>query len=789
MTTYRIPAPDGKTYRIEGPAGASQDEIKAEVIRQNPHLAAAPTEPAGNEIPKERGSAGVVGDILLGAAKGDLLAGALRGAGSIGATIMAPFDAIARARGREIPFIPGRLDNRREQMTQALQTLGADTDSTAFQIGKTGAEIAGTLPIAGILGKGVAAVAPRLAPLATAIETGGFKTGLPQAATVLQGARNAALRATGGAVTGGASAAAVNPEDVTTGAVVGAALPTVGAAVVKQFGRGSGWLWDAVTGKLGAVKAGEIARKVAGGDVNAIRAANAAAEQGLASDQAAGGIPNSIWSALGALARGQNPASYYSNLAVGQADAATNELARLAGGATATESRAVRQGSKNALNAITTPMRETELGAAGEAGRVTPGLEAKVAKFEEGATAKVEDVRRFTAAVDRAETWAKSWLPSHVADVDAKGNFIRGGDVRLLGMPGATRIADTYPGQLAARADQVATDAAESSLRFGETARDAKSTLASLSAYGLKPLKTDSLVTALESKLTSPDVGTNRDAAGAITRVSQMLKDWTNKYGIITPEALYAIRKNGVAGAIADLNPGANEDQRRRFAQLVMEHVRPLFDNAIEQAGGTGWKAYLKTFEQGMHGIEEKKLADVARNLYTSGDKKGFVDLVTGNNPKLVEDVFGPGKYDFTKEMGKAAIQFEKIAASTARDIKMAEQATKGGEALSNIIQDATPKFNFPPSLSTKIAVARQGLREFEGRVNKATLAALTEGMKSGASANEMLATLPAKERIKALQVMTNSATWRPQLTAGVRQGVVNQLAPQDNQNSLRPQL
>jgi hypothetical protein len=424
-----------------------------------------------------------------------------------------------------------------------------------------------------------------LAPLATAIETGGFKTGLPQATTLAQGARNAALRTTGGAVTGGVSAAAVNPEDVTTGAAVGAALPTVGAAVVKKFAQGSGWLWDAVTGKLGAVKAGEIARKVAGGDVNAIRAANAAAEQGLASDQAAGGIPNSIWSALGALTRGQNPASYYSNLATEQADAATNELARLAGGATATESRAVRQGSKNALNAITTPMRETELGAAGEAGRVTPGLEAKVAKFEEGATAKVEDVRRFTAAVDRAETWAKSWLPSSM-----------GGDVRALGMPGATRIADTYPGQLAARADQVATDAAESSLRFGETARDAKSTLASLSAYGLKPLKTDSLVTALESKLTSPDVGTNRDAAGAITRVSQMLKDWTNKYGIITPEALYAIRKNGVAGAIADLNPGANEDQRRRFAQSVMEHVRPLFDNAIEQAGGTGWNAYLKTF-------------------------------------------------------------------------------------------------------------------------------------------------------------------------------------------------
>ena len=772
MTTYRIPAPDGKTYRIEGPAGASQEEIKAEVIRQNPHLGAPPAAAPVSEIPSERGFAGMAGDVL---------AGAVRGAGSIGATLMAPFDVIAQARGKESTFIPGRLDDRRQQMTQGLATMGADPESTAFALGKVGTEIAGTLPIAGILGKGVAAIAPRLAPLATSITTGGFRTGLPQATTALQRVGNVALRAGGGAIAGGAGAGAVNPEDVGIGAAVGAALPTVGAGVVKMLGQGGGWLADAITGKLGAVKAGEIARKVAAGDVDAIRAANAAAAQGISSGQAAAGIDNATYAALDDLARKQNPASYYSRQATTQADATTNELARLAGGATATESRAVREGSKNALNAITTPMREIELGAAGEAGRIAPSLEAKAAKFGQGATAKVEDVRRFTAAVDRAENWAKSWLPSSM-----------GGDVRALGMPSATRIADTYPGQLAARADQVATGAAESSLRFGEVARDAKSALASLEANGLRPLKTESLMSTLQSKLANPDIGTNRDAAGAITRVSQMLQDWTNKYGIITPEALYAIRKNGVAGAIADLNPGATEDQRRQFAQSVMRYVRPLFDDAIEQAGGTGWGAYLKTFEQGMHGIEEKQLADVARNLYTSGDKAGFVALVTGRNPKLVEDIFGPGKYDFSKEMGKAAVQFEQIAANTARDIKLAEQATKGGEALSNIIQDATPKFNFPPSLSTKVAVARQGLREFEGKVNKATLAALTEGMKSGASANAMLDMLPAKERVKVLRIMTNSSTWSPLLTTAARQGVVNQLAPEDAvivtpQNRLAP--
>ena len=36
MPIYSISAPDGKTYQIEGPAGASQEQVQAEVLRQNP---------------------------------------------------------------------------------------------------------------------------------------------------------------------------------------------------------------------------------------------------------------------------------------------------------------------------------------------------------------------------------------------------------------------------------------------------------------------------------------------------------------------------------------------------------------------------------------------------------------------------------------------------------------------------------------------------------------------------------------------------------------------------------
>lgn len=70
MPRYAIQAPDGKTYQIDGPPGATDDQVRAEVMRQNPHLGAAPPAaaapaPGVMDQAMQRPSGGV-GDVMRG---------------------------------------------------------------------------------------------------------------------------------------------------------------------------------------------------------------------------------------------------------------------------------------------------------------------------------------------------------------------------------------------------------------------------------------------------------------------------------------------------------------------------------------------------------------------------------------------------------------------------------------------------------------------------------------------------------------------------------------------------
>ena len=91
---------------------------------------------------------------------GNIGSGAVKGATDIGATLMAPFDFAARQRGYDIPFVPGRLDDRRQEITNFLIDQGADVNSLSYGVGRLFSNVAGTAGLGPVIGMGLKAVAP-----------------------------------------------------------------------------------------------------------------------------------------------------------------------------------------------------------------------------------------------------------------------------------------------------------------------------------------------------------------------------------------------------------------------------------------------------------------------------------------------------------------------------------------------------------------------------------------------------------------------------------------------------
>lgn len=310
--------PDGTV--IQGvPEGMSKADLVAK-LKTNGYDTAA-LEPQGSRARAAQQAAGV-----LTKAAGNIVPGAVRGAGSIGATILSPFDKA----GDVADMVTGeggavsRNDQRRSGMDAGLTEMGADPSNPGYKLGKLGGEVMGTLGVGGGIARAAESAAPVVASkipnLLTAIRTSGMRTGAPGTVNPLV---DVATRATGGAITGGASAGLVNPEQAVTGAELGGALP-VAAKVAGELGTAVGnvastattatakrLMQSAIKPTIAQIKSGDAATAVetllgyginpTEGGVNKLRALIDAKNTEIANEIAASGATVDKQNVLGAL--------------------------------------------------------------------------------------------------------------------------------------------------------------------------------------------------------------------------------------------------------------------------------------------------------------------------------------------------------------------------------------------------------------------------------------------------------------------------------------------------------
>jgi hypothetical protein len=282
-----------------------------------------------------------------------------------------------------------------------------------------------------------------------------------------------------------------------------------------------------------------------------------------------------------------------------------------------------------------------------------------------------------------------------------------------------------------------------------------------LKSFGIKPLKTDSLVGSIRNITDNPKFAGNKDLLNSVDAVADDIARWTDSNGVIDANALEAIRKHSVNSVIQRLYPSADATAQKRLAAGVLSSITPLIDDAIEGAGGAGWKKYLSSYREGSQTIAERKLTGEALRLWKT-NKDEFVRLVQNESPEKVEEILGVGRYDIAKELADSSLDvLRQQANKRMTQLSVQTQISQGQKAVAELIKQNTSIMRLPSFINFFAAAGNKALSEYEKALGVKTMNALTEAMKTPEGVANLLDALPKTEQNRVTELLLNPNTIR----------------------------
>jgi hypothetical protein len=488
---------------------------------------------------------------------------------------------------------------------------------------------------------------------------------------------------------------------------------------------------------------------------------NASPDQSVAEITAS--LENPTWQALISNVLERDP-QFVRKIRLASENESLNALAGLAGGTNAAETRRIAENAKNALNFVTTPAREAALSRA-NLGKAVAEYESTAGRLTSEAAGEVQKVRDLIKAGELAQASARL-------------------DLIKRGLPvGFSKY--TYKNELSEKAFNEWSDrAAQASLDLGQGSRFAQQAANAMRNVGIKPLEGERIAQGISQIARNPSFAGDDVLIGSVQGVADDIAKWTNSGGVIDARALDAIRKNSVNAAIQKLRPGMDAPSQRNLASKVLTDIKPLLVNAIEDAGGTGYRKYLEDYSKGMQKIAERKLSAEALRLWKTNPDE-FVRLVTNESPEAVEKVLGSGRYNIGTELADETLStLNTQAQKRLTQLSVSSQVSEGQKALSELVKQQTSVLRVPSFLSFWATAGNKVLSEFEKAVGRDTLDLLTQAMKNPRGAANILEQLPAVERNKVLRLMADPSKWSSKTglssTAAMREAVQPLLATEE---------
>ena len=463
----------------------------------------------------------------------------------------------------------------------------------------------------------------------------------------------------------------------------------------------------------------------AGPDIAEIVNALQRAKQGETAGQSAVGVGRREFSALDQFGGKVNPTPY-GRMMEAQKAADLDFLNRQAGGLTREQQFATQNALKQVETAPIVQRGQVELGAANQAGETIAALGPRMVQKQESMVRALQDQGRTGTEAAQAAVRNAEGKPGWISNADRAQEFgAASGD---LGIVKAQR--------------QMERDFIDRQI-------------GSLESHGLKPLNVDGAIGKIDSVLSTPGLrmsDTVKTVLGGIKEKFLEAKELGN--GIPNAHDIYRIRMEGVNEVIQQKLAGLDPKASKKLSADLTVQLKPFIDDAIETAGGTGWKQYLDDYSKAMTKVSQTKLAGKLAADYPSAQ---FQKVALGNDPKAVGKIMGKNEpmalFDADPVAGP---RYREIAEALVRNENLAKQAGEGAPALSNMVSaEVTSGGRLPGMISREVTIINSILDALHGRANAKTMNKVAETMRDPVASRKVLeAIMEARKPTVASTVM-----------------------------------
>jgi hypothetical protein len=279
------------------------------------------------------------------------------------------------------------------------------------------------------------------------------------------------------------------------------------------------------------------------------------------------------------------------------------------------------------------------------------------------------------------------------------------------------------------------------------------------------------------------------DAAG-----KPIMREVPGKTSEITGESLHYIKR-----ALSDIAygppaaAGIGRDTQMAARGLLNDFVN-VFETKIPEYGQA-----RRTFSELSVPVNQ---AQVLREMVSVLEKPGggeriqpFLNVLGRGEKAMLKRAGGQGapRYESLSEVltPEQITKVREVAKQLETEAAIGQQITAGQQRASDLIKEELVNHRIPNPLNNLIAIANKVLETLGAKVGKGTVAKLAESSLSANTFDELLATLPAKERSSLMKAMSDPSTWGTKGAAVTRAAAIpaaptNNLAPQsENQNAL----